>query len=245
MALDEWFTRVPGSLIIEGELASLNRTLPDLFGYHLLQVGNVPGVDLMSQSRILSRCVVETTPQSASIVDYPCVRGLASSLPIESDSVDVALLPHVLEFEPDPHAALRESFRILVPEGHLIILGFNPWSLLGFWRVLLARGGQMPWSGSFLSHNRMKDWLALLGFDVLSMEPVFFRPPFRNEQVLNRLRFMDVAGGKAASYFSAAYVLVARKRMSTLTPIRPRWRPRRRLAGVGLVRPSVRNRHGE
>lgn len=243
-SLHEWFARVPGSLIVDAEVDELNRMLPDLFGYHLLQVGRLGEADLMAQSRILHRHEVRIDDSTVCAPRYSTVRGLARSLPIESHSVDVLILPHVLEFEDDPHAALREVFRVLVPEGHLIIFGFNPWSLLGFWRLVLRRRAVMPWRGSFLGHNRIKDWLALLGFDVLSKSSVFFRPPFRNERILSRLRCLDAAGRKAP-YLSGAYMLVARKRVSTLTPIRPVWRPRRRLAEVGLVRPSVRAANGE
>ena len=170
---------------------------------------------------------------------YPEVCGAACSLPVESDSVDVVLLPHVLEFEPDPHAALREAFRILVPEGYLLISVFNPWSLMGMWRLWGARSGSPPWQGQFLGAIRIKDWLALLGFDVLSSEPCFFRPPLRRERLLQRLACMEAFGKRAFPYLAGANVLVAKKRISTLTPIRPAWKLRRKLAGVGLAGPTA------
>jgi hypothetical protein len=98
----------------------------------------------------------------------------------------------------------------------------------------------VPWRGQFLALTRLRDWLALLGFDVLSQDACFFKPPFSNENLLKRLDFLDKVGSRMPVYFSGAYLLVARKRVTTLTPVRPRWRPRRRLVAVGLVGPSAR-----
>lgn len=238
-ALHAWFSRVPGCEIAKQQIALLERVLPNLFGYHLLQVGRLGDFDLLSKSRILNRNVVEIDGQAQG-QHYPVVHGSATALPVESDSVDVVVLPHILEFEAQPHEALRESARVIVPNGHVLICGFNPWSMLGCWRYLKRRQQVAPWRGRFLALTRLHDWLALLGFDVLSQDACFFKPPFSNERVLRRLDFLDRVGNRLPAYFSGAYMLTARKRVTTLTPIRPRWQPRRRLVSVGLVGPSAR-----
>ncbi len=238
-ALHAWFSSVPGREIAQEQVALLNRALPNLFGYHLLQVGRLANLDLLSKSRILNRNIVEIDGRDRGC-DYPVVRGSATALPVESDSVDVVVLPHILEFEAHPHEALRESARVIVPDGHLLICGFNPWSMLGFWWYLKRHQQALPWRGQFLALTRLRDWLALLGFDVLSQDACFFKPPFGNERLLKRLDFFDDIASRMPAYFSGAYLLLARKRVTTLTPVRSRWRPRRRLASVGLVGPSAR-----
>ena len=236
----EWLGRPPGSLILEAERGHLDRILPDLFGYHLVQVGQVAGSALLAGSRILNRSVidldVDTWPSR-----YPVVCGSPLALPIESDGVDVVLILHVLEFEEEPHKAVREASRVLAPEGHLIITGFNPWSLLGLWRLFLRTGGAPPWGGHFLAPGRIKDWLALLGFDLLVFDFHFFRPPFGSRRLLHRSAFLERRVVPWLSGFGAVYVVLARKRVTTLLRTRPRWHPRRRLATVGLARRSVRN----
>lgn len=237
-----WFTRTPGRLVAQAHKARLDEVLPDLFGFHLLQVGRVGDVDLSEQSRI-PHCIMAdidgdgTKPGS--------VRCRATELPFESDSIDVVILPHVLEFEDHPHDALREASRVVVPEGHLVVCGFNPRSLMGLWRLLLRKGREAPWHGRFLGVNRLRDWLALLGFDVLSLSPTFFRPPFRNPGLLGRIAFVEAIGRRATPFLGGAYLLVARKRTVAVTPRRPAWRPRRRLVGVGLAEPSARVVNGE
>ena len=238
-ALHAWFSSVPGREIAQEQVALLNRALPNLFGYHLLQVGRLADLDLLSKSRVLYRNIVEIDGQGRSH-NYPVVHGSATALPVESDSVDVVVLPHILEFEAQPHEALRESARVIVRDGHLLICGFNPWSMLGCWRYMKRRQQPVPWGGQFLALTRLRDWLALLGFDVLSQDACFFKPPFSNERLLKRLEFLDKIGSRMPASFSGAYLLLARKRVATLTPVRPRWRPRRRLVSVGLVGPSAR-----
>jgi len=238
-ALHAWFSRVPGREIARDQAAQLDRVLPNLFGYHLLQVGRLADLDLLSKSRILHRHVVDIDGYQKG-QNYPVVRGSATALPVESDSVDVVVLPHILEFEARPHDALRESARVIVPDGHLLICGLNPWSLLGGWRYLKRRQQAVPWRARFLALTRLRDWLALLGFDVLSQDACFFKPPFSNERLLERLDFLDKIGARMPAYLSGAYLVVARKRVATLTPVRPRWRPRRRLVSVGLVGPTAR-----
>ena len=46
-------------------------------------------------------------------------------------SLDLLVLPHTLELSVDPHMALREVERVLVPEGRVVIAGLNPLSLWG------------------------------------------------------------------------------------------------------------------
>lgn len=237
--LHDWLERPPGRQLAELERARMEAILPDIFGYHLLQVGHLGRVDLLSHSRILHRCVVDIDDIGVS-GPYPQVRGTPGALPVESDSVDLVVLPHVLEFDPRRHEALRESFRVLVPEGHLLISGFNPKSVTGVLRLARKRSDLAPWRGHFLAVNRLKDWLALLGFDVLRVNPCFIDSRVQNQRLLERLDAFWRFGNRTAPVFSGAYVMVARKRITTMTPIKTRWRPKRRLVGVGLAEPSAR-----
>ncbi|NIR29280.1 MAG: methyltransferase domain-containing protein [Gammaproteobacteria bacterium] len=237
--LYEWFASTPGRLVLEAELEQLNRILPNLFGYYVVQVGRLSPVDMLSHTRVLNAFIVEID-RNLSECPYPRVLGTPSALPVGSDSVDVVLLPHVLEFEQNPHQALREAQRALVPEGSVLISGFNPWSMLGLSRLALRRRGLAPWTGHFLGLNRVKDWLALLGFKVTGIETYFFRPPLRSERLMSRLRSMESLGARAWPYLAGAYLLTAKKKVTPLTPIRPRWSARRGLVNVGLAEPSAR-----
>ena len=232
-----WCANRPGQWLLETERHELEEILPNLFGYHLLQVGCLSGEDMLGCSRVLHRVVVDIDADE--VTDVFGLYGRPDALPIDTDSVDVVLLPHTLEFENDPHQVLREVERVLVPEGHVVILGFNPWSIWGLWWNLRLRRGGPPWCGRFRGAIRIKDWLALLGFDTVVSQGYFFRPPFPHAGIMKRLGFMERMGRRWWPFMGGAYLLVAKKRVATLTPIKPRWRPRRSLVSANLTRPTL------
>lgn len=231
-----WYESNTGQLLADLEIQHLDQVLATLFGYYVVQVGCVVNRDLLKESRVKYCIVMDPDPHS---VPVPQVFAYPDSLPVVADAVDVVVLPHTLEFERDPHQILREVDRVLIPEGHVIIFGFNPWSLWGVWRLLLAHRMQPPWTGRFLSTMRCQDWLALLGFDLVLERQFFFRPPLQHLGVMRRLHFMERLGQRFWRRNAGVYMLVAKKRVTTLTPIRPRWRPRRSLIGT-LAGPSPR-----
>src|SRR3569623_1182721 len=185
-ALRGWFAGVLGSAVLEQEQDALGDILQDLFGYYLVQAGAVTPVDLHKESRIRARVVLDD--RLPPLMAGPQIQGRVEAAPIGSDSVAVVLLPHTLEFAADPHLILREVERMLLAESHEVIVAFNPWSFWGVWRLARRRGGRPPWYGRFLGLSRIKDWLGLLGFDIVEERPLIYRPPLRHERVMRRLR---------------------------------------------------------
>lgn len=228
--LRAWYNRPCGQLLLEEERNHLDEILPTLFGFHIVQIGCLLGNDLMADSRISHRILLDPDGEGSETLT-PGAYAYPDALPIASDSVDVAVLPHTLEFERDPHQILREVDRMLIPDGHVVVLGFNPWSLWGIVRKLRGRHQVAPWCGDFLSMTRIKDWMALLGFEVVAVRRYFYRPPLNNRVLMNRMRILEKVGPRLWRRCSGAYILVAKKRVATLTPLKPRWRPRRSLAG--------------
>jgi len=228
--LREWYRTDLGQRLLTQEKLILEPLLAKLFGYHLLQVGVVTEESLTHTSLIQNCMILDMNIGSVKLTEEmqgKMLGGLPDALPVASDSLDVMLLPHVLEFSRDPHQVLREVDRGLIAEGHVVISGFNPWSSWLLWRLALGWRKQPPWCGRFMSLARLKDWLRLLGFDIISVQHVFYRPPIQHEGVMNRLSFVDAIGKKFWPIYGASYTLVAKKRVFTFTPIKPRWRPRR------------------
>jgi SAM-dependent methyltransferase len=230
-----WYSRLPGAWLAEMEISLLDEILPDLFGYNVLQVGVSYTEDCLAKSKIPNQMVmdVDAPPCQDHLreslvhrkINY--LRAIPEQLPFDSDSLDVLLLSHTLEFTHEPHQVLREADRTLIPEGHVVILGFNPWGWWMWWRIILGWRGKPPWCGRFIPLTRLKDWLQLLGFDIVEQQGYFYRPPFSSKRIMQKLNFMERLGHRLWPFFSGAYVVVAKKRVATLTPIRPRWRPRR------------------
>src|SRR3989338_6088620 len=186
-SLSEWFATPQGGYVLTREQKFLDRTVSDIFGYNALQLG-LPEHDFLRSSRMPLRFSAGNQAGNA-------VRLCCSELPFASASMDLVLIPHVLEFAEHPHQILREVERVLMPEGSLIISGFNPRSLWGIRRALGCKQGY-PWSGHFISLPRLKDWLALLGFEVAGGRFGVYAPPFRQAKWLERHAFMEAAGDR-------------------------------------------------
>jgi SAM-dependent methyltransferase len=237
--LEAWFDSELGRSLLAAVVMRLSSLLPNLFGYHIVQLGVFRDKPLLAASRI-SHQVVLSIDTAVTPGEQNGAHCDAGALPLASDSIDVMLLPYVLEFEPDPHQVLREVDRTLIGEGHVVIIGFNPWSCWGLTRLLLMWSETVPWCGRFLRLGRVKDWLKLLGFEVTHVSRIFFRPPLRSPRLLRSLGFMEKLGRTLWPFLGGAYVVVARKRLETLMPIRTQWRARRRLISAGLIEPTTR-----
>ena len=168
-SLSEWFSTGQGNYLLELEQIYFDRTVNDIFGYNALQLG-LPECDLLRNSRIPLRF----TGSDHAVAD---VQMCPDELPVATGSLDLLLMPHVLEFSEQAHEILREAERVLMPDGSLIISGFNPYSLWGIQRSFKRNRGY-PWCGHFIALSRLKDWLALLGFDVDTVRFSAFAPPF-------------------------------------------------------------------
>lgn len=228
--LSDWYSSSLGQMLAYEEQQELDRILPDLFGYHILQMGTVEP-SLLNASRILHKVVLGYEQPGHRQKDLV---GEQEHLPILPDCIDTVLLHHSLDFANDPRQVLRETERVLVPEGHVIILGFNPRSLWGLRRLLSVGRKSAPWNGRLLTVNRVKDWLALLGFETMATHYRFFRPPFGRSAMSGHMKFMERWGAKLWPILGGVYILVGRKKVSTLTPIKPRWRPNKSVvAGLG------------
>lgn len=218
LSLSDWLETPQGKYLLEWEQAKFDLVVADIFGYNAVQIG-LPEHEFLRANRIPFR--------------FTCARLGASTLtarpdalPFASSSLDLVLLPHVLEFSRVPHQVLREVERVLVPEGSVVITGFNPFSLWGA-RRLMSRGNRaFPWRGQYFSVRRIKDWLALLGFETQAGSFGCYAPPFAREHWLEHWKFMDKAGDRWWPICGGAYILQAVKRVHGMRLITPQWRDR-------------------
>lgn len=213
-SLSEWFASEQGGYVLTREQAYFDHTVSDIFGYNALQLG-LPEQDFLHNSRMPLRFTAGK--QIGNDVRVSC-----SALPFAYDSLDLVLLPHVLEFADNPHQMLREVERVLMPEGNLIISAFNPFSLWGMHRALGRKQGY-PWSGRFITLPRLKDWLALLGFEVVGGRFAAYAPPFHQRKWLDRASFMERAGDRWWAVSGGVYFLHAIKRVAGMHLIKPQW----------------------
>lgn len=235
--LAEWLDTPPGRYLLEWEQQQLDAVVADIFGFHALQLG-LTQLDALRANRMPHRwCAagegegdaLEAARGEAGLGEAQPQRPLCAvalhceydALPFPSQSLDLVVLPHALELAADPHQTLREVERVLVPEGRVVILGFNPASLWGL-RQRMGRmrqrfGGRaplfLPRTGEFIGYWRMRDWLRLLSFEVERGRFGCYRPGARTQRWLDRFAWVEGTGERWWPVFGAVYFLVAVKRV--------------------------------
>lgn len=236
-AREHWFESDLGRHVLQAERALVDDKLPQLYGFHLMQIGVSRQVSLFEHSMIRHKFALSQLPGGQGI----SALAEAEQLPIESDSVDVVLLHHVLEYSQNPHQLLREAARVVVPHGHLLIVGFNPWSLFGVRCVLARRFAQPIWHSRLLGARRLTDWLGLLDFAVDDVQYRCHALPVNHAATLGRLAPLDRWGESWSLPCGSVYLVHARKQISPLTLIRtPRRLAPRRMPTLPLATPRAR-----
>ena len=219
--LSKWFHTPAGRYILDWEQGQFDSAVDDVFGFNAVQVG-LPEIDFLRQSRIALKVSAGLNGGSSLIAE-------AARLPLASQSIDLVALPHVLEFAEQPHQILREAERVLMPEGSIVISGFNPLSLWGAKRTFVRRHERpVPWCGRFLGLLRLKDWLSLLGFELTGGRFGCYAPPFTQTRWLQRFRFMEKAGDRWWPVLGGIYVVRAIKRTVGMRLVTPVWRDKRK-----------------
>ncbi|HWK61943.1 MAG TPA: methyltransferase domain-containing protein [Eoetvoesiella sp.] len=222
--LAEWLSTPAGQYVKQWEQEKINGMVANAFGYHAMQVG-LPGWDLLQANRIPYK------GRTHSYGDAGCAQpGVAlyadpENLPFDGQSIDLLILPHVLECSNSPHQVLREAERVLVPEGRVVISGFNPWSLWGLHERIPGLDPIMPIPAHLqVSLGRLKDWFKLLSFEVDRGHFGCYAPPCETEKWLQRWAFMEPAGDRWWPICGSVYVVSAIKRVACIRLVGPEWK---------------------
>lgn len=232
--LSQWFGSPLGQLLVSKERELIDDQLRNLFGYHLLQLSVAHQLDLTQASRISHRFALY--PQ---VAEQPLITGLAdfNHLPLPANSIDLVLLHHVLDYSQKPHQVLREAASTLISQGHLVVIGFNPWSLFGLWRWVVRFFSSAPqWRHQSLRLGRILDWLAVLDFEPIVIKQGFYCPPCHKPKVIKYLQWMEHWGKRLNLVGGGFYMIVARKDSLALTPLKPQWQGYAGLRGWGVIK---------
>jgi SAM-dependent methyltransferase len=252
--LGSWLRTAPGQYLLAWEQDRLDHGVTDAFGFHALQLG-LPELEGLRANRMPHRWVATDSlhvpealplppPLDSMITTQAALEPISlhcefDALPFPDASIDLVVLPHALELARDPHHTLREVERVLVPEGRIVIAGFNPASLWG----LRQRAGRLqrsiglnrerslylPRAGEFIGYWRLRDWLRLLGFEIEGGQFGCYRPPLNTQAWLDRYAWMDRVGDRWWPVLGSVYFLVAVKRV-------------RGMRLVGLVRQNAKKK---
>ena len=228
--LESWYARENGQYLLEMTRRAVQELLDTSFGYHILQLGVTGGRPLCQSSPINHRIYAAERPENgAGLLAH------AGELPLDSDSIDTVIAHHCLEFAANPHQVLREIQRVLTPQGQLLVVGFNPYSLLGISTYLRGLSRQSLWHRhNPVSEQRLTDWLHLLGCEVQDVIRLYGLPPAGGGKLRQLLMRGDAWSQHNNLPIGGLYILHATKQVSALN--RPRVQLRSRSERlIGLV----------
>jgi len=248
----QWLSTPLGRYLKAWEQRELDAAVVDIFGYHAVQLDGIEIHGLTSNRMPHRWHILSCTDPKLSSVDLkllPCdLVADSAALPFAAASLDLVVLPHTLELCQDPHAALREAERVLVPEGHLVITGMNPVSLWGWHQRRTALYKRFGWGhengavvGQLIGYWRMRDWLRLLGFEVQVSRFGCWQPAVQNTRWLLRFAWLDRWGARWWPILGGAYMLVAVKRVPGTRLLGRTWK--KVPAQVGAAIPATHRHH--
>lgn len=234
-SLQQWSHEPVAAQLLQEQQAQLDPLLAGLFGYHLVELSAFGSNGLCRESKInhCSSIGMADSQQASAIARF-------EQLPLSDESIDVVLLHHALDYSQHPHQVLREAARVLIPRGHIVVVGFNPYSWTGVFKAFKQFvSGHWCWRRNSLSSHRIKDWLHLLELDTVETYSGFFRPPFNGDELLSKMSFFEKIGRRFNLPFGGYYILLARKERIGVTPIKPLWNSFRGVRGISVPKPSV------
>lgn len=233
-AVREWLTSPLGQLLLQEEHRVLEQELERYFGGYLVHYG------LQAEAPARAPQIQRNVRLGPALAGSEIVCE-EQAWPLCEHAADVVVLQHGLDFSRSPHGLLREAARSVRPGGHLLIIGINPWSSWGL-RSVFARdalGG-----ARCISANRVGDWMNLLGFALEKRRNGCYRPPLATPAWQSRLAWLERFGNSWQAPAAGFYVLVARKLVVGLRPVRQN---RREPMGQLLPMPvaKISRRHSE
>lgn len=239
--LESWYATAAGSNVQAAVQTALEPILETAFGYHLLQVGHARQQPLFGNSRIRHRAY--TAPRPGHDVTVVAEH---DELPLESDSIDVVIAHHCLDFTSRPHQVLRELQRVLTPNGQLLLIGFNPWSVLGAVHRLRGLGGNPLWqSHRPVGCTRLLDWLRLLGCEAESARYLSPLPVLGEGRFGRRAATVNRWSERHRLPLGDVYLIHAIKQVGGAARPVPRARRGSRLIGLAVPNPAPTPRQGD
>ena len=142
-------------------------------------------------------------------------------LPFSESSVDACLLSLSLNYHHNPHQVLREVNRVTVAGGHVIIIGLNPLSPLGLARFSPPLSHKYPYNGRFFTQSRVKDWLGVLGYQVIAEQKAIYSSLMMKP---SRTYYLQQLMAHNVPQIGSFYLILAKKLVRPLTPVKPRWK---------------------
>ena len=238
-----WFGEPLGQQLLLEEQRVADEQLNNIFGYYLLQLGVTGSRCLILENRISNKFVLHPI---TCVGCHPSALTDFNHLPLPPQTIDVVVLHHTLDYSQSPHHLLREATNTVIPNGHILIVGFNPVSFLGLYRWLIRWIKPQPqWRHNSLGVGRIKDWLAVLDFAPVEVAYAYYQWPFLSDRFRPYSLWFNKFMRKLGMPLGGVYLILAKNETFAMTPTKPQWQGYAGLRGWGVTKILGRaGRHG-
>ena len=228
----DWYKTLSGQATLEKIDDLCAEVMSEIFGYYAIEEGVLSGQhDLLRHSRIAAGFSLVSSEglellekNEIATKNSLALVSTIEQLPLSTDNIDLVVATHALETSLNPHQVLREIDRILVPEGHCILIGFNPFSVANIGQTIRLGHQNKNSKYKMRSVNRVRDWFSLLGFEVLDVNYMGFRPAIKSKKIFEKLSFLESWGDYAGPILGNMYVVHAKKQVIAMRPDKKVWK---------------------
>ena len=240
--LQTWYQTPRGQTLFKQESLLVDSALTNLFGYYLVQLGCSAVHEWMHSSRVSNKMILddqiddkimaawlsESQQKVKEKTQFHWVKADLDYLPIQKESADVVVLPHTLETVSDPYYLLRQVDTILVPEGHIVLTGFNPLAC-GILKTKLSKEGEIFRKVNLARSSRVIEWLNVLGYEIEKVEfsTISCFSGTTTRETLTGWRLLERAEealSRVGIQFGNVYCIVARKRVDSPKMVGAKWK---------------------
>lgn len=240
----EWYANPAFAGYMKKHLQALcQERLPTIFGYYAIHLGYPIGIDWMKQSPIKHRLCI--CPQLMAHCHDSFVCGKYEEVPAKTDSIDLVLMPHTLEAIPNPETVVQEAYRVLIPDGSLLLMGFNGYRYRGLKKsVFNTRRSQLK-REELPNFTKLKKILVENDFNIIQSQTMLHFPQWLGHQRTTSLGFLEKICQYIAPQWGSVYIIYAKKKVPTLTPIIPNWKQQKFLLKDQVSEPTTRGLNRE
>lgn len=203
--IEHWLLHKPiGREILKKERIFYLSNVKDAFGKYSLQIG-LDKINLLQGNKIVN--YYKINDHIINNLDF---------MPFASDSIDLIVCSHVLEFYPDYNVILQELYRILSPNGKIILTCFNSNSWISLFKKRIPAFKYI----NLINLDAIKKSLFDLNFQIEGGKFFCYCPPFRSQAKLTKYNWLNKVGDRWFPTFSNSFALILNKRVITANVIR-------------------------
>jgi SAM-dependent methyltransferase len=209
--LREFYAKPLGQMAAKSLSSELARLMTVKTGHVVMGLGYALPYLQQMQSNDITRIAFMLARQG--VIHWPAQDSSCTALvdeeqlPLLESTVDLALVVHGLEFAEAPQEMLNEVWRVMAPQGRLLLVVPNR-------RGLWAASESTPFGhGQPFSRGQIAALLKEAKFSPLYWQGAIYSPPFAGKALIAGAAAIDVVGKRTLPRFSGVTIVEAQKQV--------------------------------